>query len=164
MAFYRDTALSHSQVRIGKKRKPIVVTKVRTMKSDAHREYYKDPEKYSSFNGNHDHRVTKLGRFLRSTKLDELPQLLNFFKGELSLIGWRPLPRDEYKSLPRDIRSFYDEFGPGLLGVAYALPKSKRTKENSFAEYRKFVALCKKSPLKARVKYLALIARNAYRK
>lgn len=61
-----------------------------------------------------DPRVTKIGRFLRKTKLDELPQLLNILQGEMKLIGWRP-EAVEY----RDTFSFEIlKTKPGIVGIA----------------------------------------------
>ncbi|WBU58180.1 sugar transferase [Paracoccus sediminicola] len=63
-----------------------------------------------------DPRVTKIGDFLRKTSLDELPQLVNVLKGEMSLVGPRPIVRDE---LPRygDAAPAYLSLRPGLTGL-----------------------------------------------
>jgi lipopolysaccharide/colanic/teichoic acid biosynthesis glycosyltransferase len=63
-----------------------------------------------------DPRITRVGRFLRSSSFDELPQLLNVLKGEMSLVGPRP-------ALPREVESFDDELMtrtkalPGITGL-----------------------------------------------
>jgi lipopolysaccharide/colanic/teichoic acid biosynthesis glycosyltransferase len=69
--------------RVGKNGKIFKIFKFRSMK--------KDSEGKGKWNvGNNDPRVTKIGVFLRKSKLDELPQLINVFKGEMSLVGPRP--------------------------------------------------------------------------
>jgi len=72
------------QRRVGKDRKEFDIYKFRTMKSDAPKDQpthlLSDPYRY----------ITKTGRFLRKSSLDELPQLFNIFKGEMSFIGPRP--------------------------------------------------------------------------
>lgn len=91
------------QERIGKNGKPFLCYKFRTMHNDAEERLKKilaeDPaareewEKYWKLKD--DPRITKVGQWLRSTSLDELPQVLNILKGEMSLIGPRPyLPRE----------------------------------------------------------------------
>lgn len=72
------------QARAGINARPFTLYKFRTMRTDA------DPFGDSPQAG-HDPRVTKLGRMLRETSLDELPQLLNVARGEMSLVGPRPL-------------------------------------------------------------------------
>jgi lipopolysaccharide/colanic/teichoic acid biosynthesis glycosyltransferase len=72
-----------SQQRIGKHFRPFWIYKFRSMVEDA-------PLKGGQITSGNDARITKVGCFLRKTKLDELPQLLNVLKGEMSLVGPRP--------------------------------------------------------------------------
>ena len=76
--------ITYSQERSGKHLKPFRVHKLRTM--------IKDAEKHSGavLAEEDDPRVTRVGRFLRKTRIDELPQLFNIIKGEMSFIGPRP--------------------------------------------------------------------------
>ena len=63
-----------------------------------------------------DPRVTRLGRFLRRTSLDELPQLLNVLAGEMSLVGPRPIVREELLRYGRNVRT-YLAAKPGITGL-----------------------------------------------
>jgi len=71
------------QKRIGKDGKPFDIWKFRSMRVDAH-PYARSPA------GDHDPRLTRIGRLLRRFSIDELPQLVNVLKGEMSLVGPRP--------------------------------------------------------------------------
>lgn len=67
-----------------------------------------------------DNRVTRVGRFIRKTRLDELPQFLNILRGEMSLIGPRPVPCELVEKYRREIPD-YDlrhEVSPGITGFA----------------------------------------------
>ena len=64
----------------------------------------------------HDPRVTRLGRFLRRTSLDELPQLLNVLRGEMSLVGPRPVVREELLRYGRNVGT-YLAAKPGITGL-----------------------------------------------
>jgi len=107
------------QKRIGKHGKEFFMYKFRSMEIDAE-ERLKELEKYNQtnelmFKMFDDPRITKIGKFLRKYSLDELPQLFNVLKGEMSLVGFRPpLPSEvaEYKS------RHYIRFAtmPGLTG------------------------------------------------
>ncbi len=77
--------------RIGLHAKPFGMIKFRSMKVNAPDIRLEDG---STFNGDDDPRVTKVGKFLRKTSLDEIPQFLNVFVGQMSLIGIRPDPLD----------------------------------------------------------------------
>jgi len=71
------------QVRVGRRFRPFWIYKFRTMVSDA-------PRLGGSITAGNDPRITRVGRALRRTKLDELPQLLNVLKGDMSIVGPRP--------------------------------------------------------------------------
>ncbi len=67
-----------------------------------------------------DHRITKIGKFLRKTRLDEIPQLINIIKGDMSLVGPRPERPEFINKLEKEI-PFYKErllVKPGLTGWA----------------------------------------------
>lgn len=87
------------QTRVGRHGRPFTIYKFRTMVSDAE-EWHADLEQRSdtagaAFKLREDPRVTPTGRFLRATSIDELPQLFNVLKGEMSLVGPRPAPPRE---------------------------------------------------------------------
>jgi lipopolysaccharide/colanic/teichoic acid biosynthesis glycosyltransferase len=104
----------YSQVRVGQNRRRFMIYKVRTMSHDCER---LSGPKWSTSD---DPRVTAVGRVLRRTHLDELPQLWNILRGDMSLIGPRP-ERPEFvgeleKVLPRYARRL--DVPPGLTGLA----------------------------------------------
>jgi lipopolysaccharide/colanic/teichoic acid biosynthesis glycosyltransferase len=63
-----------------------------------------------------DPRITPIGNFLRSTSLDELPQLINVLRGEMSLVGPRPIVTDEVSKYEHDIAHYY-RVRPGITGL-----------------------------------------------
>ena len=81
----------YAGARIGKGGKPFGMLKFRSMKVNAPDIRLEDG---STYNGDDDPRVTKVGRFLRKTSLDEIPQFLNVLSGQMSMIGIRPDPLD----------------------------------------------------------------------
>jgi len=98
------------QQRAGRGMKPFEVYKFRTMRTGA--------EPYgASPKSEDDPRLTRLGRWLRETALDELPQLWNVFTGDMSLVGPRPLYMSQAREFtPRQRRRL--EVRPGLTGLA----------------------------------------------
>jgi len=88
-----------TQQRAGLGGRPFVIYKFRTMVADAEEKKQSllsmNEQDGPAFKLRHDPRLTRLGRFLRRTSIDELPQLWNVLKGDMSLVGPRPLPVDE---------------------------------------------------------------------
>lgn len=103
------------QERLGKKGKVFKILKFRTMVVNA--EKIGDGLKVKSEN---DNRITKVGKFLRATSLDELPQLLNVLVGDMSMVGPRPpvtyFPYDGYDSYPDWAKKRF-EMRPGVTGL-----------------------------------------------
>ncbi|MGR5522469.1 sugar transferase [Vibrio sp. PNB22_4_2] len=97
------------QERVGRNKKPFKLVKFRTMSVET-----KSVASHLANNAS----ITKLGGFLRKTKIDELPQLINVLKGEMSLVGPRPnLFNQEELIAERDAMGVYDVL-PGITGLA----------------------------------------------
>jgi undecaprenyl-phosphate galactose phosphotransferase len=114
----------YRQERVGKEGQPFTLLKFRTMQAGAEAELVQilatnvdcrtDYQHYQKLA--HDPRLTNFGRFLRKTSLDELPQLWNVLKGEMSLVGPRPfLP--EQLHLYGPAYNYYQGALPGLTGL-----------------------------------------------
>ena len=106
--------------RIGKNGKIIKIYKFRSMVDNAEDLIKKfTPEQMKEFKENYkltdDPRITKVGQFLRKTSLDELPQLINIIKGELSIIGPRPVVQAELEKYGENASKFLS-VTPGLTG------------------------------------------------
>ena len=112
--------------------KPFVLYKFRTMRVDAE----KDGARFAVKN---DPRVTPIGRFLRRTRLDELPQLWNVLRGDMSLVGPRPERPEFIEKLSEEIPDYLHRLGlkPGLTGLAQVI----NGYDNDIASFRRKVAL-----------------------
>lgn len=64
-----------------------------------------------------DDRVTPLGKFLRLTKLNEIPQIINIVKGDMSIVGPRPLVDRTFNAIPENLRPFIYNVKPGITGI-----------------------------------------------
>jgi len=111
----------YPQRRWGKDKKSVNVYKFRTMVVDA-------DEKFGAVQANEDDpRITRVGRFLRATSLDEMPQILNIWRGDMSWVGPRALPINEIQTkeenghIPDEAIPGFDArcmVRPGLTGIA----------------------------------------------
>ena len=131
-----DGPAMFTQKRIGKDGKLFEIYKFRTMVPDADKKLFemleKDENAREEYKLNkklkNDPRITKVGNFLRKTSIDELPQLINVLKGDMSLVGPRPyLPREI-----DDMGSYYDtiiESKPGITGLWQVSGRSNTTFE-----------------------------------
>ncbi len=99
MAISDPGPLFYSQIRYGLNGKPFRFWKFRSMVVGADKLKHLIPNEASGqiFKNKNDPRITRLGKFLRSTSLDEFPQFWNVFKGDMSLVGTRPPTFDEVK-------------------------------------------------------------------
>ena len=119
--------------RKGKGGKDIKVYKFRTMYSNANEIFEsftkkKKEEYYKNFKLDNDPRVTKLGGFLRKTSLDELPQLFNILKGDMTIIGPRPIVEKEISKYGNKAEKLFSVV-PGLAGYWQANGRSDTTYE-----------------------------------
>jgi lipopolysaccharide/colanic/teichoic acid biosynthesis glycosyltransferase len=122
----------YKQLRLGKDKQPFTIWKFRTMRPDA--DAIGEELRHSGRNSGllfkdlNDPRLTRVGRWLRKNSLDELPQFINIFKGEMSLVGPRPLPVEDTR--------YYEEWQwgrlavlPGLTGLWQVSGRSRLTAE-----------------------------------
>jgi sugar transferase (PEP-CTERM system associated) len=102
------------QVRVGEGDKDFLVFKFRTMRQDA------EQQTGAVWAGEDDPRITRVGHFLRKTRLDEIPQLFNVLKGDMSFVGPRP-ERPEFVAMLKEVIPYYSErhfVKPGITGWA----------------------------------------------
>lgn len=103
----------YSQDRLGKKGQVFKIYKIRSMRTDAERNGPKWADK-------NDNRLTKVGKFIRKTRIDELPQLFNILKGDMNIVGPRPERPIFTCEFEKEIPGFINrlQVKPGLTGLA----------------------------------------------
>lgn len=123
--------------RIGKDGKIIYIYKFRTMVQNAE-DLIKSftPQQQKEFKENYkltnDPRITRVGKFLRKTSIDELPQIINILKGDLAIIGPRPVIKEELEKYQENKERFLS-VTPGLTGYWAANGRSSTTYEQRMA-------------------------------
>jgi Undecaprenyl-phosphate galactose phosphotransferase WbaP len=115
----------YRHTRVGRGGKPIRVYKFRSMYRDSAERLENilrtDPDARTEWDAcfklKDDPRITRMGSFLRKTSLDELPQVFNVLKGEMSLVGPRPVIDEEITKYYKDMADYYHLVRPGITGL-----------------------------------------------
>jgi lipopolysaccharide/colanic/teichoic acid biosynthesis glycosyltransferase len=149
--------------RVGKNGKMITVYKLRTMVP--YSEYiqgyvydHNDLKEGGKFN--EDFRITRLGGILRRLWLDEVPMVWNLLKGEVKLIGVRPLSPHYLSLYDKDLQELRSTVKPGLFPPFYAdMPK---TLEEIMASERRYIEQYKQHPFKTDLSYFFKIVKNIF--
>ena len=105
-----------TQRRLGQNRRSFFVYKFRSMHDRGNPDEI-DQIAEGVLTSGEDARITRFGRLLRSTSLDELPQLFNILRGEMSIVGPRPILQEQADAVPEEFASRF-ELRPGLTGLA----------------------------------------------
>jgi len=149
--------------RIGKKGKIINVYKIRTMNpySEYLQNYIYDNNKLKEGGKfKNDFRITAWGKFLRKYWLDELPMIYNLLKGDLKLVGVRPLSKQYFDLYDDDLKNLRYRHKPGLIPPYYAdLPKSI---EKIIESEKKYLLSYEKSKIKTDLSYLYKALKNIF--
>ena len=142
--------------RVGKDRKLIGVYKFRTMYS------YSEYLQSYIYEHNHlqqggkfadDYRVTPWGKWMRKLWIDELPMFINFFKGDMKLVGVRPLSRHYFSLYTPEMQELRTRVKPGLLPPFYYDKQTPKTLEEVQASERRYVEACLKHPVLTDIRY-----------
>ena len=153
--FYRS-------LRYGKDMKKFDMLKFRSMKVNA-----KDirNEDGTTFNSANDERQTRIGKLLRKTSLDELPQFVNVLKGDMSLIGPRPSPMGNEATYTDFVKKKF-AVRPGITGYNQALKRNSATLEERYKN-DVFYAENVSFPLDVKIVFLTIVSvlkrKNIYR-
>ncbi len=125
----------YRQIRIGKRRKPFQLLKFATMLKES-------PNLGTGlYTLDHDPRVLPLGRLLRYTKLNEIPQLINILKGDISIIGPRPQVPPHFEVFPERVKEEISKVRPGLSGIGSIFFADEQTMlSNSSMDHEKLYA------------------------
>ncbi len=147
--------------RIGKNGKTIKVYKIRTMHPFS--EYLQDYViKLNGYNPvgkpANDFRLTSWGKFFRKYWIDELPQLINVLRGNMAIVGMRPLSQSRFDELPTDIQLKRIQFKPGCIPPYVAL--NMPDKDANIEAERIYMAAKEKAPFLTDVKYFFMALGN----
>jgi undecaprenyl phosphate N,N'-diacetylbacillosamine 1-phosphate transferase len=141
-----------SQLRLGLNKKPYKIYKFRSMVVDA------ENMREGIFNVENDKRITKVGNFLRNTSLDEVPQLINIFKGDMSFVGPRPPVIYELGDLNKLTPEFESRFEmkPGVTGLAQVSGRNELSWDEKVVFDNQYIALFNKWGILIDIKLILL--------
>ena len=128
------------QVRLGVNKKPYIMYKFRSMVVGA------ENMEAGIFNITNDNRVTKFGNFLRNSSIDEMPQLINIIKGDMSFVGPRPALTYELGDLDKLAPKFESRFDvkPGVTGLAQVNGRNELSWNEKVVYDNRYIELLKK--------------------
>jgi lipopolysaccharide/colanic/teichoic acid biosynthesis glycosyltransferase len=135
----------YRQQRVGRSGSYFEVVKFRTMRVGTHEELLADPTARAAYESNgwklerDDPRITRVGRLLRRTSIDELPQLVNVLVGDMSLVGVRPLLAEELARRPSYDQQIYSSMRPGMTGLWQVAGRSALADVNRLELDRSYV-------------------------
>jgi len=140
------------QARLGKNLEPFFIYKFRSMIEGA------EQMEAGIFNEENDSRVTKVGNFLRNTSLDEIPQLFNIIRGDMSFVGPRPPVTYELGDLNQLTQEFIDRFRmkPGLTGLAQVSGRNELSWDEKVKYDNRYIELFEKYGILIDMKLLFL--------
>lgn len=118
----------YEQARVGKDGKEFKLLKFATMLKDS-------PNMPGGlFTSKDDPRLLPMGKFLRKTKINELPQLINILRGEMSIIGYRPMVKEQFKDYPKEAKRKLTTSLPGLSGIGSIVFRNEEEMLQSVAD------------------------------
>jgi lipopolysaccharide/colanic/teichoic acid biosynthesis glycosyltransferase len=159
------TPVIFRQKRIGEDGKTFTMLKFRSMVKNAEEVLKRDPELYAkfqqSFKLENDPRILPIGNFIRKTSLDELPQLWNVLRGDMSIVGPRPIVEKEL-AMYGDKQDLYKAMKPGCAGLWQCSGRSDTTYEERVAlDEQYFVSASIRNDIKILVMtFLAIVRRD----
>ncbi|MEQ1700437.1 MAG: sugar transferase [Ilumatobacteraceae bacterium] len=134
------------QRRIGRDGVPFTMVKFRTMRTGRYEEVLNDPDLWATYVA-HDHKLpphlagfTPIGQLLRRLNLDELPQLWNVVRGQMSLVGVRPIEASQLALRPAASQQRYCAMRPGLTGLWQVEGRANTNSERRIALDDEYVA------------------------
>lgn len=141
LLFTAEGQVLYFQQRIGYKNKPFQIWKFATMLKNS------EQMGSGSITLKSDFRVTSVGKYLRKTKINELPQIINILKGDISIVGPRPLMSSSFEVYSKKIQSKIYNIKPGLTGIGSiifrdeeSLVSSLKDEEDPHVYYQKVIA------------------------
>ena len=122
----------YKQIRVGKGGKDFGLLKFATMLRDS-------PNLPGGlYTSKNDPRMLPMGKFLRKTKINELPQLINIFIGQMSIIGYRPTVREHFEGYPEECKVILEGSVPGLSGIGSIVFRNEESILRNFEDKQVF--------------------------
>ena len=121
LKFSAEGEVFYKQIRMGYKNTKFEILKFATMLKNSSK------MKGSYITVKDDYRITKIGKYLRISKINEIPQLINIIKGDMSVVGPRPVMEVSFESYPENIQKIIYNVKPGLTGIGSIVFRDEET-------------------------------------